>query len=215
MRIIEKDLMEKMTIQELLDKSVRKIDHNVSRSSGEAVFTFTIPANTPKINEYDETFIFKVKFTRAMDLETIINRPDLLPTSNTRIRYKGVTLTFINSVTGMAEIGGKEGYMTKRLGYPEDTVFSAFTVFGTIARILLEYLIIVPSTVVQGITFKTAHEGLVRPYIVLCKEAERKGGLVWANPNSVSRNSSSGSFVLLSRSVISNILTALNKGEGN
>lgn len=211
MRIIEKNsFMESILLQEIMDKSVKNIKSRIL-NSGQAVFTFIIPRNIPNINEYNVDFEFTVSFTKAESEFVYIKRPDIFQKGSVKVKHKTSRLTFSNNITGMQDLGGENGYMHKELDYPKDVVFSAFAVYGTIARILINYLNAVSDRYVQGINFSTAHTSLVKPYIILCKEAERKGELIWADPN-VSRNDTHASFDLIRKSVIDNIKNIV-KGE--
>ena len=199
-------------LDEIMDKALKNIKKKVNKNTGEAEFSFVMEGNTPLLNEYPKDVTYTVKFSRNNVDNTYIQRPDLLPESSVGVKYKGVSLTFENSESHMSELADA---MEQKYGYDHhDYQYSPFAIYGTIARILIDYLDYVSDSVVQGIHFVTAHEGLVRPYIILCKEAQKKGNLVWTRPVTFSGQRSEG-FVLLRRSIVDKVRDVLlgNKGE--
>lgn len=185
MKIIqEKDLQFEESVspeklQEIMDSAIKSIKKEVNRNNGEAKYSFTVEGDTPGVNEYHENITFQVNFSRADSGTVRLERSDLLGSSSVTVKLYKTGLTFQNNVSGMRELST---YMQDRYGYPLETKFSATAVYGTIGRIFQDYFRTVPENVIQGVHFTTYHEGLVKPYIILSKEAEKKSGLVWAKP---------------------------------
>ncbi len=179
MKIIEqKDLLE-MKIDEIMDKALKNVEKNIDTKSGEAHFKFVVEGETPKVNTYPKDVKYSVDFHPRSLRTTSIKRSDL-GLNDVNIKLYTSSLTFSNDTSGMQELSD---YMYNRYGYSkEDYFFSTMAVYGTIARVLINYLKKVPKAVVQGISFTTAHPGLVKPYIILSKEAEKKGDLIWLEP---------------------------------
>lgn len=175
------EVMTREQLEEAMDTSIKNITKKFSGRGG-ANYGFVVPKNTPRINEYDEDITFSVTFGDSRKISAVamipkfFNNEDRVP-----LAFMSTCLVFSNDKSRMQPLGGEDGVMTRR-GYPKDTIFSAITVYGTIGRILLDYFRCTPEHLSQGLDFTTAHAGLVKPYIILSRESERKGNLIWINP---------------------------------
>jgi hypothetical protein len=211
MRIIEKDIFLEQRIQEIMDKAIKDIKKKVDNKTGLAQYEFVIEKNIPEINEYSKDIKFKVNFSEKMTISVRAKSPLL---DNVGVRFFATNLTFSNSVSGMQELGD---YMIERGEYDLDSSgekipkkFSSMAVYGTMGRILSDYMKTVPEKVIQGLHFTTAHSGLVKPYIILSKEAEKKGGLIWVNPFKYERQSR-GRFDLIRKTLVTTIKQRMEK----
>lgn len=194
-------------LQEFMDSALKSIKK--STSGGSASYSFVMKGDTPEMNEYHEDIIYSVNFEKPNTREIPIDRPDIFEDSLS-IKIKSCGLTFSNNMSRMSELGGKDGFMTRHLGYPEDVKFSAFTVYGTIGRILYDFITTSNKKDFQAINFCTAHPGLVKPYLILTKEAERKAGLI-SNVKKDFHGQSYESFFLIRKETIMDLKTTLRK----
>lgn len=167
-------------VTEMMDSGLKDITKNKG-SHGSATYKFTMEKNTPKVNEYDEDFVYTISFSSVSKVSVMVTNQQVFGGESFPLTYFSTCLTFSNNQTGMSELGGENGVMTG-VGNPDTTVFSGATVYGTIGRILLDYFKTTPESVCQGLDFSTAGPHLVKPYIILSQLASKKADLVWVNP---------------------------------
>lgn len=167
------------SLQEMMDQALKNITGTVG-AGGKGTYKFTMEGDTPGFNEYHQDITYTIKFSKASPTSVTVQDPTLFG-EPIYLTYKSSCLTFSNNVSGMQELGGEEGYMRRNLGYPANVAFSASLVYGSVGRILLDHFKSTSPQAIQGLDFSTAGPQLVRPYIILCKEAQRKGDLLWLN----------------------------------
>lgn len=162
-------IQESERYQEILDKALRSVTRKKG-SDCSLTYSFVLKANTPRINEYDKDVTYTVFFQNRDLNEISVQRKDIFGRSSIPVKLYEIDLSFLNDRTRYSTISGMAGDNKKP--------YSTAAVYSTVGRILYDYVDSVSVDEVQAVHFTTAHPGLVKPYLILSKEAERKAGLV-------------------------------------
>jgi hypothetical protein len=163
-------------ITEILDKYVKvKI---LKSTKGDFSASFLIPA-IAGLNDTGQDITYTVKLHDSKNANFFtINNSD----GKGGIRCNTAVLVFSNNMSNMAQVSAN--------GQPQ---VNASIVFTTVVKCVDVY---VQKFKPQSVCFSPYHEGLRKPYIILCKLAERQFKYKWINPNSIN-NRDTSTFVLV------------------